>query len=42
MDNFTYYNNIEAVRKNMRGKYKNPSEEEREKMKKYKKIIEKT
>ena len=26
-----YYNNIEAIRKNMRGKYKNLSEEDKEK-----------
>ena len=28
-----YYNNIEAIRKNMRDKYKNLSEEEKEKIK---------
>ena len=37
-----YYDNIEAIRKNMRDKYKNLSEQEREKKLKYiKKIIEK-
>ena len=30
-----YYNNIEAIRKNMRDRYKNLSEEEREKLKSY-------
>ena len=32
-----FYNNVETIRKNMRDKYKNLSEEEREKIKKYKK-----
>ena len=32
-----YYNNIKAIRTNMRDKYKNLSEEEREKMKNYQK-----
>ena len=32
-----YYDNIEAIRKNMRDKYKNLSEEEKEKIKIYKK-----
>ena len=32
-----YYNNIEALRKNLGDKYKNLSEEEREKMKNYQK-----
>ena len=32
-----YYNNIDAIRKNMRDKYKNLSEEDKEKMKKYQK-----
>ena len=36
-----YDNNIEVVRKNMRDKYKNLSEEEREKMKNYQNVIEK-
>ena len=36
-----YYNNIEATKQNMRDKYKNLPEEEREKIKKYQKIIEK-
>ena len=30
-----YYNNIEAIRQNMRDKYKSLSEEEKEKIKKY-------
>ena len=38
MENSTYYyNNIEAIRKNMRDKYKNLSEEEKEKIKIYQK-----
>ena len=38
-----YYNNIDTIKKNMRDKYKNLSEEERDKMlsKVIKKIIEK-
>ena len=32
-----YYINIDAIRKNMRGKYKNLSEEDQEKMEKYQK-----
>ena len=36
-----YYNNIDTIRKNMRDKYKNLSEEEKEKIKITKKIIEK-
>ena len=36
-----YYNNIEAIRKNMRDKYKNLSEEEKEKIEIYQKIRQK-
>ena len=36
-----YYNSIDTATKNMRDKYKNLSEEDIEKMKKYQKIIEK-
>ena len=36
-----YYNNVDTIRKNMRDKYKNLSEEEKEKIKITKKIIEK-
>ena len=36
-----YYNNIDTIRKNMRDKYKNLSEEEKEKIKMFTKIIEK-
>ena len=32
-----YYNNIDTIRKNMRDKYKNLSEEDKEKIKKYQK-----
>ena len=35
------YNNIDTIRKNMRDKYKNLSDEDKEKMKNRKKIIEK-
>ena len=34
-----YYNNTEAIRKNMRGKYKNLSEKEREKNEKLSKKL---
>ena len=33
-----YYNNIESIRKNMRDKYQNLSEEDKEKMKNIKKL----
>ena len=36
-----YYNNIDTIRRNMRDKYKNLSEEEKEKIKIYKTIIQK-
>ena len=32
-----YYNNIDTIRKNMRDKHKNLSEEDKEEMKKYQK-----
>ena len=34
---YYYYNNIEAIRQNMRDRYKNISEEDEEKIKKYQK-----
>ena len=36
-----HYNNIDTIRNNLRNKYKNLSEEEKEKMKNIKKTIEK-
>ena len=36
-----YYNNIEAIRKNMRDKFKNLSKEKKKKLKYTKNIIEK-